>query len=380
MARQLRFWLIGLLVFLFAVFLLRSVLLPFVAGMAIAYFLDPLCDRLEDLKLSRTMATTLVTLIFLMVGVASLLVLVPTLINQITNLLARSPQYIEALRGQIFDLLAMLEAKIHPEVMKAIEENVSGVSGKLFAWLAAALGQIVEGGVAFANLLSLLIVTPVVTFYLLRDWDRIVARVNGWLPRRHAEVIRAQVREVDRTLAGFIRGQGTVCLLLGGFYALALSLVGLDFGLVVGLVAGFLSFIPYVGSVIGLVLSVGLAFVQFSDWVDVAMVAAVFFAGQAIEGNVLTPKLVGERVGLHPVWVIFGLFAGGALFGIVGIILAVPLAAVIGVAVRFLLGRYLDSAYFHGNLAAAKTAEGEAASLAQTAGRGGDASNGEPMA
>ncbi|MFQ6017021.1 MAG: AI-2E family transporter, partial [Kiloniellaceae bacterium] len=188
----------------------------------------------------------------------------------------------------------------------------------------------------------------VVAFYLLRDWDRIVGKVDGWLPRAHAGTIREQALEVDRRLAGFLRGQGTVCLLLGVFYALALSLAGLDFGLVVGLIAGLLSFIPYVGAIVGLLASVGLAVVQFDDWVRIAIVAGIFFAGQAVEGNYLTPKLVGGRVGLHPVWVIFGLLAGGALFGFVGVLLAVPAAAVIGVAVRFALDRYMASSYYLG--------------------------------
>ena len=201
---------------------------------------------------------------------------------------------------------------------------------------------------AFANLISLLVITPVVAFYLLRDWDRLIARIDTWLPRDHAETIRERVREVDRTLAGFLRGQGTVCLILGLFYAIALSIAGLDFGLVVGLVAGLLSFIPYVGAIIGLVLSVGLALLQFDDWLRVAIVAGIFFVGQAVEGNFLTPKLVGESVGLHPVWIIFGLLAGGALFGFVGVLLAVPAAAVIGVGVRFALDRYLQSPYYRG--------------------------------
>jgi predicted PurR-regulated permease PerM len=218
----------------------------------------------------------------------------------------------------------------------------------LVTWGTNLLGQVISGGVAIANLISLLVITPVVAFYLLRDWDRIVARVDTWLPRGHAGAIREQAREIDRTLAGFLRGQGTVCLILGVFYAIGLTLAGLDFGLVVGLVAGLLSFIPYVGAIVGLVLSVGLALVQFDDWLRIAVVAGIFFVGQAVEGNFLTPKLVGESVGLHPVWIIFGLLAGGALFGFVGVLLAVPAAAVIGVGVRFALGRYMQSPYYHG--------------------------------
>lgn len=346
--RQLRFWLIGFAVFLVALYLLRGVLLPFVAGMAVAYLLDPVCDRLEAWGLSRTLATTVLTVLFLVVAVAAVVLLIPVLAGQVASLLERVPDLIEALRGQSARLLAIVEARVDPAMIERIEGAVAGSADRLVAWGTQFLGQVISGGVALANLISLLVITPVVAFYLLRDWDRIVARVDTWLPREHAETIRERVREVDRTLAGFLRGQGTVCLILGLFYAIALSIAGLDFGLVVGLVAGLLSFIPYVGAIIGMVLSVGLALLQFDDWLRVAIVAGIFFVGQAAEGNFLTPKLVGESVGLHPVWIIFGLLAGGALFGFVGVLLAIPAAAVIGVGVRFALDRYLQSPYYRG--------------------------------
>ena len=346
--RQLRFWLIGFAVFLVALYLLRGVLLPFVAGMAVAYLLDPICDRLEAWGLSRTLATTGLTILFLVLAAAAVVLLIPVLAGQVASLLERVPDLIEALRGQSARLLAIVEARVDPAMIERIEGAVAGSADRLVAWGTKFLGQVISGGVALANLISLLVITPVVAFYLLRDWDRIVARVDTWLPREHAETIRERVREVDRTLAGFLRGQGTVCLILGLFYAIALSIAGLDFGLVVGLVAGLLSFIPYVGAIVGLVLSVGLALLQFDDWLRVAIVAGIFFVGQAVEGNFLTPKLVGESVGLHPVWIIFGLLAGGALFGFVGVLLAIPAAAVIGVGVRFALGRYLQSPYYRG--------------------------------
>lgn len=346
--RQLRFWLIGFALFLIAVFLLRAVLLPFVAGMAVAYLLDPVCDWLEGRGLSRTLATTLLTVVFLILFVSGILVLIPLLAGQAVSLLERTPGYLEALRGLFERLLAVVETRIDPAMAARIGGAVAGSADNLVAWMTGLLGRVISGGVALTNLLSLLVITPVVAFYLLRDWDRIVARVDSWLPRDHAGTIREQAVEVDRTLAGFLRGQGTVCVILGVFYAIALSLAGLDFALVIGLLAGLLSFIPYVGAIIGLVLSVGLALMQFDEWTRIAMIAVIFFIGQAVEGNLLTPKLVGERVGLHPLWVIFGLLAGGTLFGFVGILLAIPVAAVIGVAMRFALGRYMDGPYYRG--------------------------------
>jgi predicted PurR-regulated permease PerM len=347
-ARQLRFWLIGLLVFLVAVFLLRSILLPFVAGMAVAYLLDPVCDRLEAMKLSRTLATVLVTLVFVLIFVTAMLLLLPLLASQIVDLLKRVPGYITAARATLDTLLALIEARVDPEIQARIQEGLATAYDSVTTWAARLITELVTGGVALANFASLVVITPVVTFYLLRDWDHLVARIDGWLPQRHAAVIRAQAHEVDRTLAGFLRGQGTVCLLLGVFYAAGLTIAGLDFGLVIGLIAGLLTFIPYVGSIVGLILSVGLALMQFGLSLEVGIIAAIFFVGQVLEGNFLTPKLVGDQVGLHPVWVIFGLLAGGALFGFVGVLLAVPVTAVVGVGVRFALSQYLQSPYYLG--------------------------------
>ena len=218
------------------------------------------------------------------------------------------------------------------------------------AWMLDVLGGIWRSGMALFNFLSLLFVTPVVAWYLLRDWDRIVAKVDQWLPRPYAEEIRGQMEEIDKRLAGFVRGQAMVCFFLAAFYGTGLTALGLNYGLVVGVVAGLISFIPYVGSVTGFVLSMLLALVQFDNPWWIGAVAGVFIVGQAIEGNFLTPKFVGGRVGLHAVWVILALFAFGALFGFVGVLVAVPVAAVIGVLTRYLLQRYLESRYYTGTV------------------------------
>ena len=347
-ASQLRFWLIVLAVTLVCVYLLRSVLLPFVAGMAVAYLLDPVCDRLESWKLSRTWATAVVTVCFVLLCVLVLLLVIPAVVSQIATFVERAPSYLDAVQRELTALLAMAQDRLDAGTQEKLKSALGGSADKLFSWATEVLGGIISGGVAFFNFVALLVITPVVAFYLLRDWDRMVAKADDWLPRKHQATIRRLAQEVDETLAGFLRGQGAVCLTLAVFYAIGLTLAGLDFGLVVGLIAGFLSFIPYVGSMVGLVLSVGLALAQFDSYVNVAIVAAVFFVGQAIEGNVLTPKLVGERVGLHPVWVMFALLAGGALFGFVGVLLAVPVAAIVGVGVRFALGQYRSSPYYTG--------------------------------
>ena len=348
-ARQLRFWLIGLVVFLIAVYFLRAILLPFVAGMAVAYFLDPVCDRLERWGASRAWATSIVTVLFILLVAISLLLIVPPLERQMVDFAHQLPQYLQVAAERLQPILDQIRRRLHTTnsaLFGSTGEQVSAVAG----WLVGALGNVVSGGLAFFNLLSLIFITPIVAFYLLRDWDRIVARLDGWLPRDHAAVIREQLNEVDRTLAGFARGQATVCLCLAAYYGGGFSIVGLDFGLALGLVAGLLSFIPFVGSALALVGSISLALLQYDTWLPVMLVLGVCVLGQVLEGYVLTPKLVGDRVGLHPVWVIFALLAGGALFGFLGLLLAVPVAAVLGVVARFGLVRYLTSHYYRGTM------------------------------
>ncbi|MBC7908360.1 MAG: AI-2E family transporter [Rhodospirillaceae bacterium] len=349
-AQRYRFWLIGLAGCLGALYLLSGVLLPFVAGMAIAYFLDPLADRLERTGLSRMAATSMITAIFFLVVVLALIVLVPILEDQIIAFAQKVPGYLDNLNERLQPYLAELKRRLSSRDLEKLKSSAGEYAGTAMAWLADVVRGVLTGSLALVNVLSLVFITPIVTFYLLRDWDVIVNKVDSWLPREHADTIRAQFREIDRTLAGFVRGQATVCLSLGAFYGIGLSLVGLDLGLIIGLGSGVFSFIPYLGSISGFVIGVGLAFAQTGDWHLPAMVAGVFVVGQIIEGNFLTPKLVGDKVGLHPVWIMFALLACGSLFGFVGILLAVPVSAVIGVLVRFSIARYLQSPLYHGHL------------------------------
>jgi len=347
-ARPYRFWLAGLVLALIALYLLRGVLLPFVAGLALAYFLDPLCDRLERWGCGRGLATTIVLIGFGVLAIAVLLLLIPLVQAQIIGLLASLPALVGALLARAEPLLRLADEHLTPEEIADLKSALASQAGSVVQWIGAALGTVLTSGLALVNVLSLIFITPVVTFYLLRDWDRLVARIDGCLPREHADAIRAQARLIDQTLAGYARGQAVVCLVLGVFYAVALSVVGLDYGLIVGVLAGVLSFVPYVGTITGFVTSMGLAFAQFSDPLWIGLVLAIFLVGQVLEGYVLTPRLVGDRIGLHPVWVIFALLAGGALFGFVGVLLGLPAAAVVGVLARFALGRYMASPYYRG--------------------------------
>jgi predicted PurR-regulated permease PerM len=337
------FWLGGILVCGFLLWLLSAILLPFAVGCAIAYFLDPLCDRLERLRLPRGAAAFIVLVGFLLAVALVFLVLIPLLETQIVDLVHRFPKFLAAARDDVTSMMGFFQERLSPEDYGKLRDAVGAQLGEAFSWLGRLLEGVVGGGLALFNILSLVFITPIVAFFLLRDWDRIIARIDSWLPRPHVETIRDQARLVDETLAGFIHGQAMVCALMAIYYAASLSLVGLDFGLVIGLLVGILIFIPFIGGTIGAVLAILLAIAQFSDWTSIGIVAVIFVVGQTIESNLLTPKLVGERVNLHPVWVIFSLLAFGNLFGLVGLVIAVPAAATLGVLTRFALARYLDS-------------------------------------
>jgi len=345
-----RIWLGGLAVFVLALYLLRGMLLPFVAGMAIAYFLDPLAGKLERVGLSRLMATSVITLSFFLVVVALVVLLVPLVETQVSGFAHRLPDYVASLNRRLHPLIQDLMRRLSPHDLEKLRSSVGDYAGTAASWALGVVQEVLTGGLAVVNLLSLLVVTPVVTFYLLRDWHHMVARIDSWLPRDHADIIRSQMAEINRTLAGFVRGQASVCLALGVIYAIGLSLIGLDLGLIIGLASGVLSFVPYLGTLSGFVAAVALGFAQGPDWTLPAMAAGVFAIGNLIEGNVLTPKLVGDKIGLHPVWIMFALLAGGALVGFLGLLLAVPVAAVAGVLVRFTLARYLQSPLYRGNV------------------------------
>ena len=348
-------WLAGLAVFGALLVLLGDTLLPFVLGMAIAYLLDPACDRLETLGCSRTLATVLITVVFFALLVALLMLLIPLVSAQLINFANKLPEYFAALRENALLLMGLVESRLAESQMRQLEELFASASKEALTYTAGFANQLIKGLGALLSFFSLSIITPVVTFYLLRDWDRIVAKIDGWLPRNRVDLIREQARLVDETLAGFARGQALVCILLGIFYAIGLSLVGLDFGMIVGFLTGLISFVPYFGMLLGFAAGMGIAIAQFGEWLPVLLVAAVFGVGQAIEGNFLTPKMVGDRVGLHAVWIIFALLAGGSLFGFLGVLIAVPLMAVIGVLARFVLGQYLNSPMYGADRVAPKT-------------------------
>lgn len=343
---QAAFWLGALVILLLFLWVFSGILLPFIMGMALAYLLDPLADRLEQGGMSRFWATIAIVVLSVLVFTLVALIVIPLLVSQLSDFVEDLPTYaaeLQSLGNRFLNSEIGQYFGSREEGGPAVDQWMSQAT----SWLATFFSSLWAGGRALLNAVSLIVVTPVVAFYLLYDWDRMLARVDELVPREHRSTIRALGRDVDRAIAGFIRGQGAVCLILGVFYAISLSVIGLNFGFLIGSVAGVISFIPYVGSIVGFFLSVGVASVQFwPDWIWVVAVAGIFAVGQFIEGNILQPRLVGSSIGVHPVWLMFALFAFGSLFGFVGVLLAVPVTAAIGVLVRFAVDRYRQSGLY----------------------------------
>jgi predicted PurR-regulated permease PerM len=346
--RQMWFWLVAFLVAVLALWLLSDILLPFVVGLVIAYLLTPLADRLERLGVNRLVASLLLMAVVVLAFVWVILMVAPVVGGQLASFIDNVPGYISRLQTLLTDPSRPWLQKLFGGSFGA-DKSMSDLVSQGIGWVTSFLRSLWSGGRALVSLFSLIVVAPVVGFYFVYDWHRMIARVDGWVPVHHRATVRALAREVDAAISGFVRGQTAVCLILGSFYAITLSLVGLNFGLLIGLVSGLITFIPYVGSTTVLVLSLGVAIAQFwPEWTWIVTVLGVFMVGQFLEGNILSPKLVGDSVGLHPVWLIFALLAFGYLFGFVGLLVAVPLAATIGVLARFALKRYLASSLYTG--------------------------------
>lgn len=332
------------LVLALALWRLGNVMTPFLLGAGIAYVLDPIVDRLEQSGLKRHWAVALITAIVVLVFVAVLLLIVPTLVRQITQAVESAPLFVERAQAIIsanFPRLAP-EGGTLRAAMSNIGDTIAESGGQVLVTVLSSVGN-------FLGVMALIVIVPVVAFYLLLDWDHMVARVDELLPREHAPSIRRIAIEIDESLSGFLRGQGLVTLMLGTFYAAALFAVGLPFGLAIGIMAAVLSIIPYVGVFVGGVTAISVALVHF--WGEpfwIGAVALIFVIGQIAEGNYLQPKIIGGHVGLHPVWLMIALAVFGTLFGFVGLIVAVPLAAMVGVLARFVAGRYKESALYTG--------------------------------
>lgn len=346
---RLRLWLLAIACFFLFLYLIRSILLPFVVGMLAAYFLDPAMDRLRKRGWSRTAAAALITVIFFIIVATACALLVPQILQQLATLAAELPGYMHTLHEKYAADIDRYTALLSKQQTESFKSTAVSAGGTLANALSTIVPNILQSGLAVLNLLSLIFLTPVVIFYLLRDWKEVVQRIDDMLPRDHAATIREQLKEIDRTLSGFIHGQTNVCLIMAVYYGIALSGVGLNFGLGMGILTGFLLFIPFVGFLFSFLVCLAIALFQFGTDMHFFSTIAVFAVGGAMENAFVTPKLVGSKVGLHPIWIIFGMLAGAALFGLVGILISLPVTAVIGVLVRFVLKQYMCSAMYKGS-------------------------------
>jgi predicted PurR-regulated permease PerM len=347
--RNLVFWLAALAVFVALLWLLSPILLPFVLGMAIAYVLDPLAERLTRRGMSRLIAALTILGAFVLFFAVLFVLIAPVLAHQFVGLIKEAPSYVQRLQAFVRD-------PNNPWLKQFIGDNLAGSDkpvGDLLdqasGYLTGLAASVWERGRALFSILSLIVITPVVAFYLICDWDDMVAAIDRLIPLPQRDTVRGLFTDIDKTISAYVRGQSAVCVILGTYYALGLTVVGLSYGLLIGVVSGLISFIPYVGSLTALVLSLAVATAQFfPDWSSILIVAGVVLLGQFLEGNVLSPYLVGHSVGLHPVWLMLALIAFGYLFGFVGLLLAVPLAAAAGVLIRFAVRRYRASALYTG--------------------------------
>jgi len=340
------FWLALLVVFALVLWLVRDVLLPFLLGMAIGYLLNPLIDRLERRGISRAAAAGVMVLASYGLAILGILLLAPVLARQVIDLVTSLPDHARRTYGLLSPLLHRVLAASQTARVTDLADVAAQRATELLGPIASGL---LGRGLAVLNLVLLLAITPLVAFYLLRDWPKLLAEVDSWLPHEHAETIRTQARAIDAVLAGFARGTAIACAMLAVYYAIALTLVGLESGFLIGLTAGAVSFVPYLGTLGGAVTAMGVSALQFwPDWWRIAVVFGIFAVGQMLNDYVLTPNLVGDKVGLHPLWVLFAFFAGGALFGLVGVLIAVPVSAVIGVLARFAISRYKESTLYRG--------------------------------
>jgi predicted PurR-regulated permease PerM len=364
-AYRLLFWL-GLLVLVVVVLgLVQAILMPFAAGFAIAYILAPGVTSLERRGVRRSLASLCVLALFLLGLTSILVILVPLIQGQIVQLITRVPNLVRSLQDQLGQLILMLQEHLPAEDVAKVRDLLSTKLAEALTWLAGLVQGMITSSLAILNILSLVVVTPIVTFFLLRDWEKMVAQIDSYLPRQSLGTVRGQARLVSDTLVGFVHGQALICLILAIYYGIALTLAGLASGIALGLLIGVLAIIPILGVATGLILAVGLAASQYGTFSAILTVCGIFVVGQLAEANILTPKLLGDRVHLHPVWVIFALLAGGTLYGFVGVLVAVPAAAVIGVLARFALSVYRRSSLYD-----AREGEGESEARGESEGKG----------
>ncbi len=342
------FWSFVFIIFLALLFVFKAMLLPFVLALAISYFLEPLMKKLDKTGFGRGVSALIILFVFFIFTLGFFAAILPIAYRESLEFSKDFPSYIDhlwlwlqPLSEQLHTILGYSDAGDLRALLVKNAGTAANISAKL-------MQQVLAGGQAFANLLSLFFITPLVAYFMMKEWPYITHWIKDLMPQDHKKTILDLLTQIDQKISGFVRGQISVAVILGVTYAIALSLAGLKYGFLIGLLAGLLSIVPMLGSALGLLVSVLIAWFQAGDIMFVFLIAGIFLIGQVIEGNILTPKLVGGSVGLHPLWVFFALMAGGAIFGILGMLLAVPVAAIIGVLLAFAITQYKSSPYYKG--------------------------------
>ncbi len=320
---------------LFFMYMISSILLPFVMGIVIAYLLDPVTNKLTCKWIPRGLSAGIVLVAFFTIVVAVVMLLFPLLQTQSVAFAQKVPVYISAIWTKVEPIITSLkENAASKDIDLNIQASLSKHAEEIIKLAIGVFTKIITSGVALFNVIGLVFITPVVAFYLLRDWKNFTSSSQGLIPSKYREQANEILTQIDGALAGWIRGQLTVCMVLALFYAVSLSIIGLDVAIAIGVFTGLMTAVPYVGWSLGAIAGIGVAFAQFGDnYVMILVVAGIFLLGQVIESNFLTPNLIGGNIDLHPVWMIFALLAGGALCGFIGFLVAVPLAAIIRVLV-----------------------------------------------
>lgn len=347
MSRQLKFLIIIFLLILVFLYSISDILLPFVLGLTFAYLLDPVADRIQARKIPRHWATLIITVVFFTVISVAGVLLLPIIFEQLGEFFRQLPKFYRQFDRQIVPMILERIRDVNPMIASKFHIESKDISEHLNTIINNSIGGLFASGVNLLNFLSLILITPIVTFYMLRDWDLFVAKMYSLLPQDYAPTIKEQIKKIDDTIASFIHGQLNVCILMGLVYGLTLTLIGLNFGFIIGLFTGLLIFIPFLGFLTGATIGVLVAYFQYpNDISQVMFIAGVFITIHVVEANLISPKIIGGKIGIHPAWLIFGMLAGGSLLGLVGVIISVPMTAIVGVLVRFALEQYSTSGFY----------------------------------
>lgn len=350
----------SIIIFMIAVgiiYTLGGILMPFIVSFILAYLFVPLANKLEqNVRLPRTLGSLLIIVIIICLFTTLWLFLAPMILKQIQLFIEQIPTYKLFIQHNIMPKIVNILTKIDPGYADKIQENINETFAMIVQFTINSINNIWKSGIAFINILSMLILVPFITFYLIKDWRKVKSGSKHLVPVKMQHKFQILISRMNRSLSGFIRGQINVCILLAIYYSIALSAIGINFGVFLGITTGILSFIPFVGLLSGLIASILVAYFQFLVFKPIIFIVVIFAVGSLIE-NIISPKLIGNKIGLHPVWIIFALLIGASFFGFIGMIFAIPCAAIINVICRFVFELYYSSKIYLGNETSEKSGD-----------------------